>query len=564
MAAPRSLFSGSVTPKFSHISPGAAPHHRAEITTNQPCTRWPFGVPECHYKRLEAHGWAIRRQGKPGIPEPFLATPSRPLLDQSASPTTLVTLGRSGVFRGPQPAGFRVRGSHMMKKIQVAAAVALALSSVSFAQQAVQWKVSDGGNGHWYRFTTATYPSWNAARFAAEGDGAHLATINSQEEWGFVLKRGIDCYIGGFQDPTSPTWSEPAGGWRWVTGEPWSLGPWAGFSPDDAPCFVTAGDGTQDAAWISPGGIIDDIEMAPVPYCLFSLSKPAVFEWSADCNGDGIVDYGQCRDGSLPDYNGNNIPDCCESGNPCVVGNYPVQWRVADDGNGHWYQWERRSEGLSWFAAHSATMQAGGHLATIHSAAENQFVFSLTLPTSAWQSRFGPWLGGYQTSGSSEPGEGWRWVTNEPWEWLGWWPGEPNNGSCVGPEDSMHFIDYEARWNDLPGDTGFSSSCDSPNWSFISEWSADCNNDGIVDKGQILQGQLPDINNNGIPDPCEQPTCRNADLLADRNVNGTDLGILLAQWGPNTQYTISDINSDGVVDGSDLGLLLSFWGPCPY
>jgi hypothetical protein len=40
-------------------------------------------------------------------------------------------------------------------------------------------------------------------------------------------------------------------------------------------------------------------------------------EWSADCNADGIVDYGQIRAGELADTNTNNIPDCCESGTSC-------------------------------------------------------------------------------------------------------------------------------------------------------------------------------------------------------------------------------------------------------
>jgi hypothetical protein len=35
---------------------------------------------------------------------------------------------------------------------------------------------------------------------------------------------------------------------------------------------------------------------------------------------------------------------------------------------------------------------------------------------------------------------------------------------------------------------------------YVLEWSADCNNDGIVDKGQILAGEFSDANNNGIPD----------------------------------------------------------------
>jgi hypothetical protein len=97
----------------------------------------------------------------------------------------------------------------------------------------------------------------------------------------------------------------------------------------------------------------------------------------------------------------------------------------------------------------------------------------------------------------------------------------------------------------------------------IFEWSADCNSDGVVDYGQILQGQLADTNADGIPDVCQQPTCEDADLFRDFDVNGADLGILLSQWGPNTPLTVSDINGDGVVSGADLGLLLSFWGACP-
>ena len=41
-------------------------------------------------------------------------------------------------------------------------------------------------------------------------------------------------------------------------------------------------------------------------------SNAAIYEWDADCNGDGVVDLGQCRDGTLPDANRNGIPDACE------------------------------------------------------------------------------------------------------------------------------------------------------------------------------------------------------------------------------------------------------------
>jgi hypothetical protein len=61
----------------------------------------------------------------------------------------------------------------------------------------------------------------------------------------------------------------------------------------------------------------------------------------------------------------------------------------------------------------------------------------------------------------------------------------------------------------------------------------------------------------------QPPTCLSADLFADNQINGADLGILLSQWGPATVSTVSDINRDGKVDGADLGYLLANWGPCP-
>lgn len=51
--------------------------------------------------------------------------------------------------------------------------------------------------------------------------------------------------------------------------------------------------------------------------------------------------------------------------------------------------------------------------------------------------------------------------------------------------------------------------------------------------------------------------CAAADLNCDGVVDGTDLGLLLSQWGSNAS---GDLNSDGTVDGTDLGLLLSAWG----
>ena len=53
-----------------------------------------------------------------------------------------------------------------------------------------------------------------------------------------------------------------------------------------------------------------------------------------------------------------------------------------------------------------------------------------------------------------------------------------------------------------------------------------------------------------------------ADLNGDGRVDGADLGLLLAAWGPCGQGCCpADLNLDGLVDGADLGLLLAAWAP---
>ena len=278
------------------------------------------------------------------------------------------------------------------------------------------------------------------------------------------------------------------------------------------------------------------------------MRRPSLIEWSADCNNDGIVDYGQCRNGSLPDHDGDNVPDCCEAGEPCVTGNYPVQWRAEDGGNGHWYEiFNRAGEGkIDWLASRATAVERGGDLATFTSEAETNAFLSMT----SGQTQGNPWIGLFE-----DPAGGWRWATGEPLAWTNWAPTEPSGDG----DWANMWIDYgpAGMWNDYRP-----TNPQGPD-GFVVEWSADCNNDGVVDYGQILRGDFADVNRNGIPDgTCE---CL-GDVLLDGNINGADLGAVLFYWGPapaGSAARACDFNADGQVDGADLGILLAAWGPCP-
>ena len=447
----------------------------------------------------------------------------------------------------------------MQKQLMGVAALSAALAVADASQaQAVQWRVEDGGNGHWYEVLVV--PSgivWNSAASAAYERGGHLATLTSQAEsdHAFQVAHAIPTawvslgnstltgpWLGGFQNRDAPDYSEPAGGWGWVTHEPWDFTRWSSGDPSET--------GSQDVIAMSGSCCMTDGPDWNDLNERIQL-RSALIEWSADCNNDGIVDYGQCRDGTLPDYNGNNIPDCCENQAPCVVGHFPVQWRVEAGGNGHWYQRVPRIA-EAWDDLVNTARQIGGDLTSIASGHENAFVQSVAF------TQGGP--SGHAALGAESPGGTcsvpWRWTDGTSLSYSNWDAFQPDCLPAVPEEIALMYA--SGRWHDYPR-TGWVGE-----WTgAVLEWSADCNNDGVVDYGQILQGQLPDTNQNGVPDSCETPDCTTADLFRDFNVNGADLGILLAQWGPVNSLTVSDLNNDGAVDGIDLGLLLSFWGPCP-
>ncbi len=124
-----------------------------------------------------------------------------------------------------------------------------------------------------------------------------------------------------------------------------------------------------------------------------------------------------------------------------------------NDANGHFYEAVAAPD-TDWFtawqtAALSDSRGCDGHLATVTSAEENAFIAS-TFPQATLE---GYWLGGNQLDTGGEPGEGWAWVTGEPFaSYTNWAPGEPNN---LGEEDALQFAGLfypptnAPEWNDL-------------------------------------------------------------------------------------------------------------------
>ena len=184
-----------------------------------------------------------------------------------------------------------------------------------------------------------------------------------------------------------------------------------------------------------------------------------------------------------------------------------VEWKVSEGGNGHWYGIRSRNiPDMTWMQMRDAAVECGGHLVTISNGPENAFAFNF------WTSQnldMMPGPLGYFVL----PGGQWQSVTGEPLSYTNWRPSlsnpplnaAPDNGNAV--HRFATWLDVGSwgalggKWEDwLDSELGNPAN---PMSQFLVEWDADCNSDGVVDYGQILRGELADLNTNGVPDICE-------------------------------------------------------------
>ena len=291
-------------------------------------------------------------------------------------------------------------------------------------------------NGHYYEVVTDEV-LWPDAKAAADarvhrGMYGHLATITSESENNFIVEdvmgKVTSAWIGGFQPDGSP---EPDGGWRWVTGEPFDYTHWGPGQPDQ--------NGGEDENAIELKG----------------LDSAFPYEWH-DQAGD--TDF---------------FP-------------YVVEYSfVFNPENGHYY--ELVTDEVLWPDANAAArvrVYRGmyGHLATITSESENNFVVAMMtgVVTSAY-------IGGFQPEGSQEPDGGWRWVNGEPFGYTNWGSGQPDQN---GGEDENAIelkgldSDFPYDWPDQAGYTDF--------FPYIVEYSpphcpSDFDGDGDVGVKDLLE-----------------------------------------------------------------------------
>ncbi|MBO4901537.1 MAG: hypothetical protein J5518_01905 [Lachnospiraceae bacterium] len=111
--------------------------------------------------------------------------------------------------------------------------------------------------------------------------------------------------------------------------------------------------------------------------------------------------------------------------------------------NGHSYKYIDTA--VSWTEAHDLCNSLGGHLVSINSPEEQEFI----------ENEFNGlmvWIGAYNNGAYGGDKNDWRWVTDEEWSYTNFADGEPSNSSG---EEWFGCIWTDMKWNDLrEGDPG--------------------------------------------------------------------------------------------------------------
>jgi len=191
---------------------------------------------------------------------------------------------------------FARRALKVARVSTLATAAAFVFFAARSSAQGLQW-VPNPSNGRWYS-DTATRMPWTIADDFARTIGAGLVTVRSANENAFLESHFFGAaspldfhWIGLFQDPTDPGFSEPSSGWKWASGEPLTISNWAPGQPDNAPPFAenyarvlgtTAGADSarwadsKDAAGEGVGDANDDLYVGPGETLVFNTANSSI------------------------------------------------------------------------------------------------------------------------------------------------------------------------------------------------------------------------------------------------------------------------------------------------
>jgi hypothetical protein len=111
--------------------------------------------------------------------------------------------------------------------------------------------------------------------------------------------------------------------------------------------------------------------------------------------------------------------------------------------NGHYYELFVNSTTLTWNSAKTLAEQKtyngmSGYLATVTSQAEQNIISGLGTP----------YVEDFAWIGAENNGNGWSWITGEPWSYTSWIGGSPNGDALPSAVEVWYWGGYNGNWDD--------------------------------------------------------------------------------------------------------------------
>jgi len=331
------------------------------------------------------------------------------------------------------------------------------------------------GNVHYYQGTQAQ--EWGDADRLCRQLGGHLACIGSAAENTYLATRiSTSCWIG-FNDFAI----NGEGNWQWISGEPVFYTHWAVGQPDDA-------NTRQDFARLLTNGNWDDYYgvgtsralleisfdgpelISPLGNQIWNIGSTATVQWTvAPAYAEAMIEIQRSYPNGVWETVVPNTPNdgsqtFLVSGDAdgrtrvrvratngdllgVAVGYVTIQRPLAGltllgTFGGHEYYYSTAF--LGWYAARNTCLAVGGHLVTINSQEEDDFIFG-NLADDLW------------TGFNDIAQEGtFVWESGEPVTYTGWAASRPDNAGnqdaamntwlTIGAGWDDHYLDQESRF----------------------------------------------------------------------------------------------------------------------
>ena len=270
-------------------------------------------------------------------------------------------------------------------------------------------------NGHAYTVFDCSM-SWKEAKGYCEGLGGHLVTVENDEENNFlisILGEKNYYWIGMKLDSNGECY--------WITGEEIKYNRFFDNEPDN---------------YLENQG-----------YCFMYGLRRKDYEWVVGDWGDAEED-GVSWDGD-PFWNDNGficewdtIPESISADNKSQLKREleGIDYSMIGCFRGHSYLVICNDNLDTWEKAKDYCVSLGGHLATIGSIEENNFLYSYIVNQGVQTAFFG-------YSDAQEEGN-WVWVTGEKSEYTNWRSGEPSNDYNCENYAMFYYMFTDGTWND--------------------------------------------------------------------------------------------------------------------